>query len=364
MRQRALRAVAIGVVGLAVLATVINEFTPHGGGTASSSYATSGDGLAGYAALLMKSGHPVTRLRTPPSRAELDPRRTVVMLDPNVVLVRDVAALRTFVRAGGRLITGGRAPDAWLSELLAGAPSWSARGTQGAGTLVPVPETAGVRFVESAGTGTFTSAGATLPVIGTANRTLASVVNLGAGRIVVLADSSPLQNQLLAHADNAEFGLAAAGAPGRAVSFEEAVHGYGEARGLAALPTRWKWAIAGLLAAALVAVASRFRRLGPPDPVEDPPPPPRRAHVDAVGAALARTGRPAEAGEPVRAEARARLLARARLSHGAGAAQVQEAAQRLGLDDAETHALTTETFADADVLAAGRALARLSGEPR
>ena len=116
------------------------------------------------------------------------------------------------------------------------------------------------------------------------------------------------------HADDAAFGLAIAGAPSRPVSFEEAVHGYGEARGLAALPTRWKWALGGLLLAALVAVAARFRRLGPPEPTPVPPQPPRRAHVDALGSALARTGRPAEAAGPVQAQARTLVLTRARLT--------------------------------------------------
>ena len=315
--MRAARAVAIGLIALAIAATVVNEFTPHGGGTTSSSYATASDGLAGYAALLMKSGHPVTRLRTAPSTGRLDPASTIVMLDPGVVLQRDVAALRTFVRAGGRLVAGGQAPEAWLSELLAGAPNWTSRAPQGADTLVPVPGDGGRAVRQSDGTGTFTQAGATLPVLGTPGEALATVVNLGAGRIVLLADSSPLQNHLLARADDAALGLAIAGPAGRPVAFEEAVHGYGEARGLAALPTRWKWALGGLLLAAFAAVASRFRRLGPAQPTPAPPQPPRRAHVDALASALARTGRPAQAAEPVQARARSLVLARARLTHAA-----------------------------------------------
>jgi hypothetical protein len=364
MRRRAAKVIGISLIGLAILATVVNQFTPHAGGTASSSYATASDGLAGYAALLMKSGHPVSRLRTPPWHADMDPHSTVVMLDPNVVLAKDVAALRAFVQAGGRLITGGRAPEAWLSELLTGAPDWTAKSPQSASPLVPVPETAGVQFVQSDGTGAFTQPGATLPVLGGAHQALATVVNLGAGRVVLLADSSPLQNHLLAHADDAALGLAIAGAPDRPVSFEEAVHGYGEARGLAALPTRWKWALGGLLLAALVAVAARFRRLGPPEPTPVPPQPPRRAHVDALASALARTGRPAQAAEPVQAQARTLVLARARLTHGADEAQIRAAGERLGLDEDEARAIAAPALREADVIPAGRALAKLSREVR
>ena len=136
-----------------------------------------------------------------------------------------------------------------------------------------------------------------------------TVATLGTGRIELLADSSPLQNQLLAHADNARLGLSLAGAPGRTVQFEEASHGYGGGRGLAALPTRWKWALIGLLVAALLAVASRIRRLGPATPPAPPTPPPRRLHVEALASALARTERPSEAAEPVRDHVRAACVA-------------------------------------------------------
>jgi hypothetical protein len=364
VRRRAPKVIGITLVALAVVATLINQFTPHSGGTSSSSFATAADGLAGYASLLMKSGHPVNRLRTPPWHAGLDPHSTLVMLDPDVVLAKDAAALRSFVQAGGRLITGGRAPEAWLNELLGSAPDWTSKAPPSASTLVPVPETAGVQFVESDGTGAFTEAGSTLPVLGGAHQALATVVNLGAGRVVLLGDSSPLQNHLLARADDAAFGLAIAGAAGRPVSFEEAVHGYGESRGLAALPTRWKWALGGLLLAALALVAARFRRLGPPEPAPIPPQPPRRAHVDALASALARTGRPAQAAEPVQAQARTLVLTRARLTHGAGEAQIRAAGERLGLDADEARAVAAPALADADVIPAGRALAKLSKEVR
>lgn len=364
MRRRAAKVAGIALIGLFVLAMLINQFTPHSGGTSSSSYATADDGLAGYASLLMKSDHPVSRLRTPPSHAVLDPRSTIVMLDPDVVLAKDVTALRSFVQAGGRLITGGRAPEGWLGELLNGAPDWTSKAPSSASTLVPVPETAGVQFVESDGTGTFTEAGSTLPVLGDAHQALATVVNLGAGRVVLLADSSPLQNHLLAHADDAAFGLAIAGPAGRPVGFEEAVHGYGEARGLAALPTRWKWALGGLLLAALALVAARFRRLGPPEPAPVAPQPPRRAHVDALASALARTGRPAQAAEPVQAQARRLVLTGARLTHEASETQIRAAGERLGLDADEARAVAAPALGNADVIPAGRALAKLSKEVR
>ncbi len=359
--MRALKWIIVALLGVSVLALVINGVVPHASGPTSSTYSTAADGLRGYAELLSRSGHPVGRLRAAPGQAALDPADTVVMLDPEVVLPSDVRALQRFVRAGGRLVVGGRQPGAWLSELIAGAPTWSSTGVSSASPLLPVPETSGVGVVESAGQGAFTNAGATLPVLADANRALLTVADVGAGRLVVLADPSPLQNQLLAHADNAALGLVLAGPAGRPVAFEEAVHGYGHSSGLAALPTRWIWALGGLIAAALVLVAARFRRLGPPEPIPAAELPPRREYVDALAAALARSAQPAVASEPVRRRARALVLERSGLPPDADAEAVADAAGRLGLDPEEVAALAGPRGDESGVLAAGRALAAIGG---
>jgi hypothetical protein len=355
---RIAKAAGVVVVAYVAAAALINGFTPHSSGPPSSSYATASDGLAAYAGLLARNGHPVTRLRTAPAHAVLDPRQTLVFLDPEVVLRADVAALRRFVIDGGTLVAGGRAPETWVSELIGDSPAWRATGPRTAAPLLPIPETGGVGAVDTAGEGSWSDAGATLPVLGEPGRALLTVTTLGRGRIALLADPSPLQNRLLADADNAAFGLALAGAAGRAVAFDEAVHGYGSHRGLAALPTRWKWTLIGLLVAALVAVAARIRRLGPPEPPPAPVLPPRRAHVEALASALSRTGKPNEAAEPVRRHARAQVLRRSGLPASAPEETVREAAERLGLSPDEIRAITSE--GDGDLLAAGRASAKLT----
>ncbi len=361
--RQALKVLGVLAAAAVIVAAAINQLTPSSSGPTSSSYASSADGLGAYAELLAKLGHGVSRLRVAPSRAALDPRQTVVFLDPNLVLRSDVAALRRFVVAGGRLIAGGREPGAWLSELIGDAPSWRPTGATASRPLLPVPETAGVDLVQSAGEGSWADPGATLPAVGGPRRSLLTVITLGSGRIELLADPSPLQNRLLADADNAQLGLGLAGEPGRPVAFEEAAHGYGSSRGLAALPTRWKWALLGLVGAALLGVAARFRRLGPPAPAATPAPPPRRVHVEALASALARTDRPGEAAEPVRRQLRSLVLRRAGVAGGAGpdAEVLTEAAQRLGLDPDEVRVALAPELADDDVLTAGTALSKLSG---
>jgi hypothetical protein len=329
------------------------------GGPTSSSYATAGDGLAAYAELLARHGHPVERLRTTLDDAALDPGATLVLADPKDVSLEEGRALAGFVAAGGRLVAAGANAAPVLSGLLGGSPEWDDASVRSARVIVPAPEVAGVTMVESAGGGAWARAGGSLPLLGDGDRLLATVVSVGQGRVVALADASPLQNRLLARADNAAFALALVG-EGRPVAFAEAAHGYGRRTGLGALPSRWRWAMAGGFLAAVVWMWSRGRRLGPPDDVERPSPPPRRAYVDAMAAALARTRERDVVVGPLQARARRRLATRADLPAGASDEDLRRAAGDLGLPPEELDALFHPVHTDDDVVAAGRALARLT----
>jgi hypothetical protein len=177
--------------------------------------------------------------------------------------------------------------------------------------------------------------------------------------MALLADTSPLQNRLLGDADNAALALALSGRG--PLTFVESVHGYGPARGLAALPARFGWALIGLALAALVFMAARCRRLGPPEPERRDLPPPRRAYVDALAATMARGKAREEAVAPVRAEARRRLARRAGLGPQADADAWRAAALAAGLEETEARALSGRAEDDETVLATGRALAALAG---
>jgi hypothetical protein len=354
-------AVAVAAVGYEIVSVIAGSFTPGPGGATSSSFATSSDGLAAYAELLQRTGHRVTQLRGVPADAHLDPSQTVVALDPNRLSNDDVRALKGFVQTGGELVAGGVNPGRWLGILLADPPKWSTSGVPDSAPLGHANESQGVSKVRSAGNGSFTSSGQTTPVLAGPGGSLMTVAQLGSGRIALLADASPLQNAYIAQADDAGLGVRIAGAPGRAVTFLEGIHGYGTSTGLAALPTRWKWTLVGLLAAAAVAVAARFRRLGDPEPPPSSPVPPRRAHVEALAVALQRTHRPRAATAPVRAQARELIIKRAALPPDPDEDAIITAARTLGLDDAEARAVAggAQSDAEGDLLAAGRALAML-----
>lgn len=368
---RVLVAVLALILGLNLLIAGVTVVTGGSGpgGPTSSSYATADDGLAAYAELLARHGHPVTRIRTSLDRADLDPSGTLVIADPGRVSAEEGRALAGFVAAGGRLVAAGQDAAPVLAGLPGGGPDWDDAGVRSARPIVPAPEVAGVATVESAGDGAWERAGGTLPLLGDGGRVLATVATVGAGRVVALADASPLQNRLLARADNAAFALAIAGGGrpsdtagdgGRPVAFAEAQHGYGRRSGLGAIPARWRWALAGGFLAAVVWMWSRSRRLGPPDEIERPAPPARRAYVDAMAGALARARQPDVATAPLQERARRRLAAGADLPAGATDDDLRRVATELRLPPGEIDALFRPARTDDDVVAVGRALARLT----
>jgi hypothetical protein len=233
------------VVAAVVLgAALLGRAPEQPSGPASSSYATSPAGLAAYAELLERAGYDVRRVR-----ASLDERRptrdeTVVVVDGRRLPAAQRAALRDHVRAGGRAILGGTA-----ASTLGGDASLPRR------------------------------AGGTAPV----------TRRIGRGTAILVPDAEPLRNRSLAKGDYAAEALTIAGPPGRRVAFVESVHGYREETGLAALPGRVQTCLLLLGLAALAFLIVCGRRLGPPEAAARNLPPPRRAHVEALAAALART---------------------------------------------------------------------------
>ena len=355
---RPVRVLLALVVLFAAAVVAIDRLAPTPGGPEGSSYATAPAGAAAYAELLRRAGHPVRRVRTPLAERPLDPRSTLVVLDPERIEPEEARAIRRFVDAGGRLVAGG-ALVRWLGRVLPSAPAWAAAPPGRAAVVAPVPETAGIDAVAFDEGGRWAELGGALPVLATPSGPVAAVARLGRGRVILLADSAPLLNGGLPRADSAAFALAVAGEAARPVAFLETVHGYGEETGLAALPDRALWVLGGLALAALALVWSMARRLGPPEDEERAVAPPRRDYVEAVASALVASGdRRGVAGAAARA-ARRRLEARAGLPAGAGEPALREAAARLGLDTAETEAVLGAH--DGDDLAAGRALARLEG---
>lgn len=356
--------IGLTVVAVVVAANLVLRFLGSitggsPGGPRSSSYATSPAGTAGFAELLGRAGHSVEQVRTLPHSSPPSPGETVFLLDPPAVAPRDVRTLRGFVLSGGRLVAGGLSSRA-LRELVSAPP-----GQLGPGVAVATARgLGGVRRVETAGLRAWAQSGSARPLVSARGRTVVAESRLGRGRVYLLADSSPLQNRLLGRADNAALGLALAGTPARPAAFLESYHGYGRSSGLAALPLSWKLLLGGLALAALVYVIARGRRFGPPEPDSRELPPPRREYVDALAASIARTRRRDEAVQPVRRAAREALLRRVAQPPGADDEAVREAARRIGLPDSDADALLRPARSDEDVLAVGRAFARIGQDHR
>jgi hypothetical protein len=315
--------------------------------------------VGAYAELLARAGHEVRRERVQPHEAKLDPAATVLVLDPPFVVANDASALREFVRAGGRLIASDDG-SGWLKGVLAG-PQRSLLGVVEARPLSQIPELAHVRLVRSAGRGAWSKNGGAVAALGKGRRSILDVASIGSGRALLLADSSPLQNELLARNDNAQLALALAGPARRPVIFFETFHGYGPGSGLSAIPGRWRALLAFASLATLIFMLARVRRLGPPEDEERALDPPRREYVDAVAATIARTRDRKTALETVRAEARRLIALRSGLRPNAADEDVAAAARRLGFADDEVDSIVRPPQGDGDALATGRALARAAG---
>lgn len=216
------------VLAFLAIGLVAHALAPSPVGPALSSYATTPDGVAAWAELLQRAGHPVTRLRAPLAATNLNPDATLVVLGSSPLSSAEERRVRAFLSAGGRLVVGGPA----------------------------------VRTVRGLG---FSSG------------------------VDALSDPSRVENRRLAYGDNAQHALQLGGSGGRPVVFDESIHGFAQASGLAAFPTRWWVGIAGLALAATAWALARGRRLGGPDPLPAPAPSPRSEYLDAMAATLDRT---------------------------------------------------------------------------
>jgi len=362
-------AIIVGVVVIAILLLnllasgldhAVSDSEP--GGVTGSSYATNADGLAAYAALLTGFDHAVSVERGPIARASLDSSTTVVVVEPSDITTADEDALLDFVSAGGRLVIGGDNPF-YVRNLRDRPPQWTPTGV-GVWQLVD-PSFGGAKSIASAASGSWTSPGSGRALVGDSEASLLVEDHVGAGDMLMLADASPLTNQYLAsNADNAAFAVDLAGAPQRRVVFAEGAHGYGQTRGIGAIPPRWKAALLVLLLALVVLVWSRARRFGPPDRAARELPPARSEYVRALSTTLERTRDPAGAFAPAQTWAREQIARRSALPPNAPDEQVVRAARALGARDDEIAALMTVPVNNEQALALGRMIARVASAER
>jgi hypothetical protein len=279
------------------------------------------------------------------------------VLDPPFVLPEDIQALRSFIRRGGRLVASPGGSD-WLRRMFTNGPLDGASGIAKAYPLAPLPELGGVRTVRTAGQNGWAAAHGTLPAVGDAHGSVLVLARPAAGRALLLADATPLQNAYLGRADNARLAVALVGPARRRVVFFETYHGYGRGTGLAAIPSAWQRALLLAAGAALLFMFARARRLGPPEDEARPFTPARREYVDALATTLARTPDRQVALAPMRNELRARIARRSGLWHDASEDALAAAAVRLGLSTEEVETMRDDGPLDELVL--GRAFARTS----
>ncbi|MFN8034637.1 MAG: DUF4350 domain-containing protein [Acidimicrobiia bacterium] len=329
----------------------------------SSSFSTGHEGLAAYATLLRHYGVDVRQQRGPIDEAVLEPSRTtIILLDPRSVDDRAVSSLRSFVEHGGRLVAGGTDPT-WLDRLVDDGPTWSSSARRRYSTTSTEAEAKAFRVVRADGRGSWAQPGRATVIAGTRRESLAVVDDVGRGRVVLLADASPVRNRLLDRVDNAAFALGIVGEK-RAVVFAEGVHGYGESSGLSAVPDRWKIALGLALLATFLFALAGGRVIGGPEQGARTLPPARGAYVTALARVLQGSRERAEAVAPLQRRSRDELVARLGLPPEIDGIALRRIATERGFDGVDVDALLRPAQDPQAVLAVGQARARLEGERR
>ncbi len=282
-------------------------------------------------------------LRSAANRTELAIDTTVFILDAPFPSDAERRTVRDIAVNGGRIVIAGTDAGEWVATPPSVGRSSSRTTTVRLGRTYAVETASTTRWSTPHGP------------------ELVVTRAVGAGQVVLVADSSFLQNQWLPRRDNAAFAVGLADDRGRA-AFAEGEHGLSGASGWDAIPTGWKVAIIGSALALLLTATARGRRIGPAERAGRALDPPRRASADALGAAIARAKRPDAALIDLRTIARQRVVD---VGHASGTepdtvtdASVRAAAIAAGYSESEANALINPLTDSASVLALGRAFAR------
>ena len=225
-----------------------------------SSFDTSSRGVSALAQLLAGRRHPIRQLNVPVRSASLPLPGTLFVLDPQATLTNELPAIDRYLAAGGSVVLAGRPAVGTLRVLLGRGPLplWQAATPGPSRAGAPVPQNYAARTVISNTGGswrTTTTTGVAGPkpgqvrtLVGGTRGALALIADVGRGRLVLLASSSPLDNGLLARGDDAAFALDLAGPAGTAVAFDEYDHlQTSSGSGIAGLPATGKPACYSLL---------------------------------------------------------------------------------------------------------------------
>lgn len=348
-------------LGLIALVWVFVALTPTEvvDGPAGSSFVTTERGVAALASLLERNGTAVTRIGEPLEQAPLEDVGTLVMFEPGVLgSPVDTGLLVEFARDGGVVVVAGNLSDAMVGGLLGEGSALEAGGPSTGLTVQPIHQMTGAMVTE--GARHLVRTGEAQVVVAGEGKALVAQRHLGDGRIAVVADIGPFTNRLIDHADNALLALAIL--ESGPVAFYEFPHGYltpGRNGGwLGSAPPAARATILLLGVAVGIGLITYARRLGPPETETRLLAPERIGFVEAVAGILRRTNRLEEAIEPIRTAVRHRLATRS--GSGSSPQHARAAGSAAGLTEEELSAVFDHAHTPEAVLAADRALAKLT----
>ncbi|MBI4495021.1 MAG: DUF4350 domain-containing protein [Chloroflexi bacterium] len=258
-----------GLVGSTLLARQNQRFVPL------TTYSPQPDGARALALWLEAMGEPVLRLEASPYA--LDPSVQVLfVLEPSSFFEpAHGEALEAWVRQGGMLVlAGNHLPARPLLQRFGLEPRPVAPRVERAGPAQPLFPALPVREVVLRAPDVLEVRGrAVVPLLAEGEQLLGASVEVGQGRVVVLASPYPLTNAGLSQADNPALALdlLALAPPGATIAFDEYHHGFirREQQSALALALRspWGWAVGYAGLATLAYLALSGRHFGRPVPL-------------------------------------------------------------------------------------------------
>ncbi len=287
------------MVGVAALSFVLapQETASYDEG---SSYAASPSGAKAAYVLLEEAGYDLRRSFDPLASLRADPERSVVLLiNPQTPPSgQDVAALGTFVEAGGIVLATGPSAFDFLPGLRPSVRrSRSSRDPRTYTPTFPSPLTKDAPLVSMRPLPRAPNINdpAWMLVYGTRDDPAILTRLTGTGRIVWWASSHPLSNAAIASPGHLELLLNIVGAAGqRTILWDEHYHGHSRSLWSYAAGTPVPWAALQLSAVGVLALFTYARRHGPlRPPVVEPRTSPLE-FIDTMGSLYARA-RPAHA---------------------------------------------------------------------
>lgn len=230
-----------------------------------SAYSTASGGCKAAFLLLQESGYRVQTWERPVSELSDPKGKTLLIVQPATFPPKEERdKLEQFLRGGGRLIAAGRFSGYYLPLNEATPDPLGATTWKRIPALSLSPITRAAPEITLAPQGYWRPSSGAVGLYGEADRPMVVEYTIGEGKVLWLAEATPLTNAGLKETGNLEFLLAAVGSPDQnEILWDEYVHGYERSAATSSSSRVLGWIGLQLAVFAVAILLTYSRRSGP-----------------------------------------------------------------------------------------------------